>query len=259
LKRYAPALIAVTVLLGGCAPAVGFRAAGGAGAPKTGGSATPESSEAQPDTTATDTFKAALRKTHAATYKFSVSSDLPDKARVTGTGSFDRAGKKLQTSLKYTGGVNPHTAQSVVIGNDLYQRQPGDSRWVHLNMAKLKKYKSTMQVSLADPVGLAAFSGAIKTVRQTAPNRWAGTFDPNPADTDEFLPLGAPSIIVFSIMGPDAEFSATTDANGWVTVINAKVTADETVKMTTKFSGHGKSSGIKKPSRTGEAADFYYD
>ncbi|MBL7257793.1 hypothetical protein [Paractinoplanes lichenicola] len=256
MKRYAPVLLVVTALLAGCAPTVGFRAAG-AGVPET---ATPKAGETteEKDTAAIDTFKAALRKTHGATYKFSVSSDLPDKARVTGTGAFDRAGKKLQTSLKYTGGVNPHTTQSVVLGNDLYQKQPGDSRWVHLNMARLKKFKS-MKVSLADPVGLAAFSGAIKTVRQTAPNRWAGTFDPNPADTDEFLPLGAPSIIVFSILGPDAEFSATTDANGWVTVINAKVTADETVKMTTKFTGHGQSAGIKKPSRTGEAADFYYE
>ncbi|MBB4691827.1 hypothetical protein [Paractinoplanes abujensis] len=251
-------MIAVTVLLAGCAPTVGIRAAGGAGAPRAEGSASP-APQASPGTAAIDTFRAALRKTHAATYKFSVSSDLPDKARVTGTGTFDRAGKKLQTNLKYTGGINPHTTQSVVIGNHLYQKQPGDSRWVHLNMAKLKKYKSTMQVSLADPVGLAAFSGAIKTVRQTGPNKWAGTFDPNPADTDEFLPLGAPSIVVFSILGPDADFSATTDANGWVTVINAKVTADETVKMTTKFTGHGQSAGIKKPSRTGEAADFYYD
>jgi hypothetical protein len=29
--------------------------------------------------------------------------------------------------------------------------------------------------------------------------------------------------------------------------------------MTTKLSGHGKSSGVKKPSNFGEAWDFYYD
>lgn len=253
MRRYAPALLAVTALLAGCVPSVGIRAAGGTGAPQAGRSASP----AEPS--ALETFKAALRKTHAATYRFSVNSDLPDDARVTGTGVFDRAGKKLQTNLKFTGSVNPHTTQSVVIGNHLYQKEPGERRWVHLNMAKLKKKSLWRKISLTDPVGLATFTGAIKTVRQTGPNTYEGTFNPDPIDAGEFLPLGAPSIVVFSILGPDAEFTATTDATGWVTVVNATLTADETVKMTTRFSGHGKAAGIKKPSRTDEAADFYYD
>ncbi|MBM2616119.1 hypothetical protein JIG36_11180 [Actinoplanes sp. LDG1-06] len=262
MKRYGSALLVLTTagaLLAGCGvPTVGIRAvspaSGASGAPAPDGSAAPD--PATDD--ATEVFKAALRKTHNATYKYSVNSQLPDKQRVTGTGAYDRRTRKMQTTMKYTGGVNPHTTQTVVIGDDLWQKEPGESRWVHLDMAKLKK-DSYLRVDMTDPVGLAAFSGAIKTVRRTGPNTFAGTFDPNPADTDEFLPLGAPSIIVFSIFGPDAEFSATTDANGWVTIVNAKIVAKETVKMTTKFSGHGQSSGIKKPSRTAEAADFYYD
>ena len=242
------ALAASGLLLAGCVPEVAVRAV-------PAGSAAPSAPAPAP---AADEFKAALRKTHNATYKYKVSSELPDNQRVAGTGAFDRRTKKLQTSLKYTGGTFPHALQSVVIGNDLWTKEPGDRRWVHLNMARLKKFK-TMKVDMADPVGLGAFTGAIKQVRKTGPRTYAGTFDPSPAGADEFLPLGAPSIVVFSFGGTPGVFSATTDADGWVTVINAKITADETVKMTTRFTGHGQASGIKKPSRTGEADDFYYE
>ena len=253
MKRYGRALLAIALLAGCGVPTVGVRAV-----PAGAGSAAPKA-KAPVETPAIDVFRAALRKTHNATYKYSVSSGLPDKyGRVTGSGVFDLKSKKLKLDLKYSGGTYPHDLDAVFIGQDAWHKSDVSSRWVHLDMSRLKKY-SPEKIDMTDPVGLATFGKALKTVRKTGPRTFAGTFDPNPLESDEFLPLGAPSIRVFSIMGPDSEFSATTDANGWIIVINAKVVADETVKMTTKFSAHGKPSGIKKPSRTVEAADFYYN
>ncbi|MGK5681557.1 hypothetical protein [Actinoplanes sp. URMC 104] len=252
------------LLLAGCLPAVAVRSAPAAPAgtaPAVSTGTAPASAPPVPQKTgpeAIEVFRAALRKTHNATYKYSVSSQLPDKQRVAGTGTFDRRSRKLQSSMKYTGGANPHTLQMLVIADDLYTKEPGESRWVHLDMGRLKK-DSMYRVDLADPVGLAAFSGALRKVRQSGPHTFTGTFDQNPPDTEEFLPLGAPSIIVFGLGTTEGAFSATTDAQGRVTVINAKITADETITMTTRFSGHGKPSGITKPRRTGEAFDFYYD
>ncbi|MBU2665474.1 hypothetical protein KOI35_18360 [Actinoplanes bogorensis] len=254
MKRFGPALLAVALLAGCGVPAVAVRAVPAGG----GGSAAPKATTPA-ETPAIEVFQAALRKTHNATYKYSVSSALPDKyGKVSGTGVFDLKSKKLKLDLKYSGGTYPHDLEAVMIGKDAWHKSEYSSRWVHLDMSRLKEY-APEKMDMTDPVGLATFTKALKTVRKTGPLSYAGTFDPNPADSEEFLPLGAPSIRVFSIMGPDSKFTATTDANGFVTVVNATVIADETVKMTTKFSAHGKPSGIKKPSRTVEAADFYYE
>lgn len=245
-------LLAAGVVLAGCTPGA-VRAV----APRPASASAPTSS-APAQIPATDEFKAALTKTLNTTFKYSVSSGLPDKKRVTGTGVYDRKSKKLQRTLKYTG-KDARSLQTVMIGNHYYEKIPGGSRWAHADMGRFKK-DSVWRVDTADPTGLATFAKAVGVVRRTGPNTFQGTFDANGGGTKGFLPVGAPSMVVFGIGGAGCTFTATTDAAGRVTAISAKVIAkDETVTMTTKLTAHGKPSGIKKPSRTTEVADFLYD
>src|SRR5215213_4104720 len=100
MKRYGPSLLVLAasgVLLTGCVPDVGVRAvpAGDARSAAPGATAAPAGPAPIED------FRAALRKTHSATYKYTVSSQLPDKQRVAGSGTFDRKGRKLSTTMKY--------------------------------------------------------------------------------------------------------------------------------------------------------------
>ena len=254
------ALLAIVLaggLLGGCAtsPDTAFAPAGAAAAPATADG--PGDAAAPPAEKPDAVLKAALVKTHRATYKFTVSGDVPDKQRVKGSGSFDPKARKLSTTTRISGGKNPAARQRIVVGADLYEKAPSEGTWVHLDMKRIKKYDH-LKVDMADPNGLAAFTAAIEpaSVRRTGPNVFSGEFDPNPSEVDDFLPIGAPSIWV---IGGTGNFSAATDARGYVTKINVVLTVKTTLKMTTTFTGHGKPVAVKKPKRTGEAYDFYYD
>jgi len=109
---------------------------------------------------------------------------------------------------------------------------------------------------MKNPIGLATFMSAIQSMHCTGSRAYRGTFDPTPRDADEFLPIGAPAIVVF---GGTGVFTVTTDALGWVTSIKVELRVKETLKMTTTFSGHGKPVKISKPGNVGEAYDFSYD
>jgi hypothetical protein len=217
-------------------------------------SAGPSASVPAPEDIAEDEVLAALRKTHAATYKFTVTGDLPDKQRVRASGSLDRKAKKLSTSVKITGGEYPSSVQRVVIGNALYDRQRATNVWAHLDLKRVKK--DYLHRDMTDPLGLGTFTSAIDSARRTGPGVYQGTFNVTPRDADEFLPVGAPSIVVF---GGTANYTVTTDAQGWVTKINVDLDAKEKLKMTTIFSAHGKPQSIKKPKNVIEADDIYYD
>src|SRR3954452_19311208 len=78
-------LVASTILLalGGCtSPAVGTLAEKSSGSSP---SASPSPTGPEPK----EELVAALHKTHAGAYKFSVNADLPDKAHVKSSGAFD--------------------------------------------------------------------------------------------------------------------------------------------------------------------------
>lgn len=129
----------------------------------------------------------------------------------------------------------------------------------HLDLKRLKK-NSIYRMDTADPIGVETFRKQIKTVRRTGATTYAGTFDANGGGTDGFLPLGAPSMVVFTLGAGGCTFTATTDAAGRVTAIDATVKVnDGTVKMSTKLSAHGQATGIKKPARTSEVAGFVYE
>ncbi|WP_218824717.1 hypothetical protein [Asanoa hainanensis] len=55
-------------------------------------------------------------------------------------------------------------------------------------------------------------------------------------------------------------FTATTDADGWVTSITVELTERDgkKLKMATSLTKHGKPLSVKKPPRYDEAAEFYY-
>lgn len=256
MKLHSSALITVVVagvLLAGCTntetSSRGLARAGSV----TGSAADPD--PAPSAIPAEDELRGALGKTQKATYKFSVQAQAPDKERMKGNGSVDPKARRIATTVKITGGKYPSSRRRIVIRNDLYDRDEIAGGWAHLDMKRLKKY-THLRVDMADPVGLGTFTSAIESVRRTGPRSYAGTFSTTPKDGDEFLPIGAPTLVVF---GGTADFTATTDAKGWVTKISVTLKVKETLTMTTTFSGHGKPLSITKPKNVGEVDDFYYE
>ncbi|MEV4636716.1 hypothetical protein AB0J80_05110 [Actinoplanes sp. NPDC049548] len=248
MRTRGPALlaIAVTAMLAGCTTTSGTPVRNAAVA----ASAKPSPSRIP----AKDELLAALRKTHKSTYTFTVRSDGPDKERIEAKGSVDPR-KKFAVSIKKRGGKFPASLRRIVLGNDIYDHDPIAGGWAHLDMKRLKK-NDYLRVDMANPTGLATFTSAVISVNRDGPHTYRGMLDATPTGADEFLPVGAPSLVIF---GGSATFTATTNAEGWVTSIEVELKAKETLKMTTTFGAHGKPVKITKPSNVGEAYDFYYD
>ncbi|MEU4623744.1 hypothetical protein AB0G04_27710 [Actinoplanes sp. NPDC023801] len=233
----------------------------GTGAPASA-AATAPATAASPAPTGPDAreqLMAALEKTKTSTYRFVVSGDVPDSKKVTGSGAYDPKAKRISVKYKVSGGGEKATAaQRIVVGSDLYSRQKDGETWVHLDLKRVKK-DSLHYYDMTDPTGMARFVSSVDKVTGTGPNTFTGTLDLEGGSFNEgFLPVGTPAISV--LFGGEATFSATTDAAGWVTTIGVEMRdSDGSLRMTTKLSGHGKSSGVKKPANFGEAWDFYYD
>ncbi|MDR6316568.1 hypothetical protein [Actinoplanes couchii] len=271
MKLYRPVLLAISVALvaGGCTtpllpplPAAGTGSGSGTGASGApvateAGSSPSPSAPAEPD--AKPALMAALEKTKAASYKFSVSGDAVDNQKITGSGSYDAKAKKINVTQKLSGGgKKTDQGQRIVVGTDLYSRGKNGETWVHLNLKRVKK-TSLYYYDMTDPTGMTRFIQSVDTVRSTGANSYAGRLDIEGDKFNEgFLPVGTPAISVW--LGGSAQFTATTNAAGWVTAISVDILdSKKTLKMTTKLSNHGKNQGIKKPSNYGEAMDFYYD
>ncbi|BEL02390.1 hypothetical protein Q0Z83_005810 [Actinoplanes sichuanensis] len=198
---------------------------------------------------------AALQKSKNTSYRFSTSGDVPDSKKVTGSGVYDPKAKRISVKYKVTG---DGATQRIVVGTDLYSRSKDGETWVHLNLKKIKK-DSLYAYDMTDPTGLSRFVDAVDTVTSSAPNLYSGTLDFEGDRFNEgFLPIGTPAISV--LFGGNATFTATTNPGGWVTSIKVSLKDSKgALNMTTTLSGHGKASGIKKPSNYGEAMDFYYN
>jgi hypothetical protein len=258
LKPYHPALAVLAVLLTAGCTTSSTPATPAPAAPAT----TPSSAAASPSPTGPDArtvLLAALEKSKNATYRFATNGEVPDAKKVTGSGTYDPKAKRI--SVKYTvtgGGAKAQSSQRIVVGTDLYSRSKNGETWVHLNLKRIKK-DSLYAYDMTDPTGLSRFVEAVDTVTGTGPNTFSGTLDIEGDRFNEgFLPVGTPAISV--LFGGSATFTATTDAAGWVTSIKVSLKdSADSLQMTTTLSGHGKPSGIKKPSDFGEAMDFYYD
>ncbi len=212
-------------------------------------------SPAAPD--AKEELLTALRRTHAAAYTFKVRADLPESKRVTASGAFDPKRVLYSGTIKESGGKNPESGQRVVVGKDSFTRQDSGDDWVHLDLRRIKPSNTLEYFDMKDPTGLAKFTSSIESVERTGPNTFRGKFAAMQTG-DPFVPIGTPSVIVFSFGNSD--FTATTGGNGRVTSIVVELKDKKaTLKMTTTLGGHGKPTGITKPKHYGEAADFYYD
>jgi hypothetical protein len=199
---------------------------------------------------------AALRRSSAAPYKFAVRADLPDKKHVQGGGAFDPGQRRFTATLKQTGGKNLNSGQRIVVGTDSFSRERSDERWVHLDLKRIKPGDPLLSFDMKDPTGLGKFITSIVSVQRTGPRGYRGEFEATQSG-DPFVPIGAPS--VWSLGFGNADFTATTDAAGWVTSISLVLPDQKNrLTMTTSLSNHGKPTGIKKPKRYDEAADFYY-
>jgi hypothetical protein len=199
---------------------------------------------------------AALRRTHAAAYKFAVRADLPDKQRVQGGGAFDPKQRRFTATTNVTGGKDAQSGQRIVVSTDSFSRERSGQRWVHLDLKRIKPDDTLLAFDMKDPTGLAKFISSIESVERTGPNKYRGEFEATQKG-DPFVPIGAPSVWSFSL--GNADFTATTDAGGWVTSISLELPDKAAkLKMTTTLSDHGKPTGVAKPKSYGEAADFYY-
>ena len=265
MKSYRAALLvaATGLLLSGCTtpPAGANGAAGSSGSSAlravTGPAASaPPSAPAGPG--AREQLMSALEKSKSNAYKFVVNGDVPDKKKVTGSGGYDPKAKRITVDYKVTGGAKTEQTQQIVLGTDLYSRSKNGETWVHLNLKRVKK-DSLYYYDMTDPTGLSRFVSSVDRVESTGANTFSGTLAIEGDSFNEgFLPVGTPAISV--MFGGTATFTATTDAAGWVTTIGVELKdSEQTLKMTTKLSAHGKASGIKKPANYGEAMDFYYD
>ncbi|NMO53738.1 hypothetical protein HH310_21445 [Actinoplanes sp. TBRC 11911] len=252
MKRRLVLASAVLVALGGCTSSP---SAAGSFDTKTPASAKP--SPSGPD--AQQELIAALKKTHANSYKFSLKADLPDKAKVQASGAFDPRQKRFSLTEKESGNGGLGNGQSIVVGTDYFNRQKTSEQWVHLDLKRVKPSSSFADVNTKDPNGLGKFITTVHSVQPDGQHKYRGTFDPAPTgDGEPFAPIGAPSVIAFSV-GTESIFTATTNDGGWVTSISLEMYDEKTkLVMTTTLSNHGKSTGVAKPSSYDEADDFYY-
>jgi hypothetical protein len=263
VKSYHPALAAaVAVLLtAGCTTSSASPPDAAPTAVSTETSAPPSASPSPTGPDARTVLLAALEKSRNTTYRFATSGDVPDAKKISGSGSYDPKARRISVKVRMTGGGQKAVAtQRIVVGTDLYSRQKDGETWVHLNLKKIKK-DSLYAFDMTDPTGLSRFVESVGRVTRTGPNTYSGTLDiENGRFNEGFLPVGTPAIWVMSSGGAGATFTATTNPAGWVTSIKVSLKDRKgTLQMTTTLSGHGKASGIKKPSDFGEAMDFYYD
>ncbi|GII23436.1 hypothetical protein [Planosporangium mesophilum] len=208
-------------------------------------------------TPAKDDLVAALKRTQAAPYRYTVESNLPENSSVSATGAFDPVGKVLDVTTTTTGGTAAGTTQRIVVGADTYLRPGGAKTWVHMDLSRVKKDNLLAYFDMTDPTGLATFTSALGFVERGGPHAYSGNFDP--VSSDEFLPLGSHALFVFAGMAP---FTATTDDQGRVVSIHIELPQRDGPKlvMTTTLSEHGKPLPITAPARANvqEAGDFVY-
>ena len=209
-----------------------------------------------PDTAKVD-LVAALEKSEAAPFRYTVDGDLPEGQRVKATGVVDRPARRFQSSVTVTGGKDPASGRNIVIGDDSYVREAGKG-WVHVDLARVRPDDPFITFDWADPIGFRAFTTAIVSAQRAGPRGYTGRIDPAAGLRDLFLPVGSPGIVTLGI--PVAPFTVTTDEKGWVTSIAVQLTPGDgrTLEMTTTFGNHGKALTVKRPAGAAEAADYIY-
>lgn len=248
--------LAATVLAGTSA-CLGFDAGGEESTPFAASQAPPSPT----GTPAKDEFVAALRRTHAAPYRFTVESPLPEGGTVKAAGAFDPVAKLFEatTTITGTGNAQDGTRHRIVIAKDSYQREEPDKRWIHLDLSRIAEDNPLLYFDTADPTGLAKFAANVTSVQRATDGTYSGTVDPY-VKGPGFLPIGAPSIVTLG-MGK-APFKATTDTQGNVLTITIELspTGKPKLSMTTTLTDHGKPSTTKPPksSLVDEADEMYY-
>ncbi|WP_426513982.1 hypothetical protein ACPPVO_27205 [Dactylosporangium sp. McL0621] len=210
---------------------------------------------------AKDDVVAALTKLMSAQYTFHVQSNLADETngRIEATGGYDHAGKVFEEDVTLTGTAHDTHLHRVVFGTDSYSRDKDSEKWVHLDLARLKS-QSLVGLNMDNPTGLATFITSVASATATGPHAYKGLFDPMEG-TDEFLPVGHPSIVAF--YSKNAPFMLETDDQGNVTSIHVEMelTDKPAFVCTTTFAGHGQPLATKRPAKnkTAEADSFYYN
>ncbi len=203
---------------------------------------------------------AALARTQAVAYAFTVRSDVDEDGTLTASGAVDPGAKTFTSTVKITSPTHsPNSTAMILVGGQLYERdlERKSSRWIHIDPVRLAK--STLPTfDAADPTGLAKFAKTLGSVeRGSAPGAYLGRFNAHEAG---LLPIGAPEMTCFCVQL--VPFRATVDAQGYVTSISVDVvqTTGRTLKMTTTLTGFTKAVPVKAPAKaqTIEATDDFY-
>ncbi|MGK5682190.1 hypothetical protein [Actinoplanes sp. URMC 104] len=219
----------------------------------------PVPSASAPDADASPELIAAIRRTAAASFTFTVVGRTKDGDVHRAGGVFDPQGGKLRYNLRVTGGpeANPYHDEILIGSNDWMRSAAGDE-WIHMYQRKLAE-DSPWRVDLKDPSGLGAFAerAAGGKVSRTGPNAFQGEFDVHPAGHVTSLPVGPAYLHSGSTAPERIHFKATTGGAGWVTAVTVEY-ASLGLKVphdvyTTKLTGHGKPVTVRKPSDTAEA------
>lgn len=216
-------------------------------------------SASAPAADASPELVAAIRRTVAASFTFTVDGRTKNGAGQHATGVFDPQGGKLRYNLRVTG--DPEASayhDEIVIGHNDWMRSAADEEWTHLDQRKLVK-NSPWRVDVKDPSGLRVFAqrAAGATVSRTGPHAFEGDFDLYPNGSVVSLPVG-PAYLHSATGTPQRiHFKATTGGAGWVTAVTVE-DASYGLKVphavhTTKLAGHGKPVTVRKPSNTAEA------
>jgi len=206
-----------------------------------------------------DDLLAALRKTHASRYTFSVQANLGADGNVAATGAVDAAAQVFSSTVKVTDTKLPSTMEHLVVNQQMYVRSADDKskRWMHVDLTKLSK-DSSGYVDVADPAGLARFIDSVGSVeRGSTAGAYLGKFNANKASP---LPIGAP--LETCLCSFPMAFRALVDAQGRVTsiVMDVVQSSGPTLKMTTTMAGFDQPVTVTAPAAasTFEAPDWYY-
>lgn len=222
-----------------------------------GGSGNASAAAAKP----ADELAAAVLKLATTTHKYTVDVENTDIV-----GTVDPTAKAVKIDLQSADTSERLTANLVSIGTDMYLKISGlglpgldETKWLHVDGAKIKSLHMFGISSLTDPVGVLALTSAVKDVQKTGDRTYKGTFDltkPASGITDQ-------DIRSLAEKAKNIPFEATLDTQGNLVGFKFTVPAFGTEKETPVamvISDHGAPAGIGKPdaAQTVEAPEIIY-
>jgi hypothetical protein len=209
---------------------------------------------------------ASITRSKDASLKYTISSRI---ATVTtdGVGEVDAATHSESLTMAVASSTRSVHEQITVLGTDMYLKmdvpiQGADAtKWIHLDLARLRSLASLGFSDPWDPTNLSAYGKDLITVQQSSPGQFQGTVDITKAPLPS---LTSALLAQFGDAFKAIPFQATTDDEGRLTSLTIQMPAlgadipASTTKMT--FSDFGTPVHVQAPpaAQTQEAPDAVY-